>query len=239
MPNSKRLVARFLPMFLMLPAAAPPATTEIYEGTARDEKGRVVYFEKHEVSYDGPVSSSRVLSARTTYLNPDGTTRAELLSEFKGPAFLPAYTFKDLKMGITEGVRCCNPDGTLEVFHKDQRKQLAFRSDWVSGQGFHYFSRASLEQIAAGEKRLLQFLIPSRMEDFAFRLRQGEGSRPAQKEVEVVLEVQNWLLRIFAPTIRATYDTRTRRLLRYHGPSNIFDDKGDVQTVRIQYQYPK
>ncbi|MFN7685011.1 MAG: hypothetical protein ACK5QT_06325 [Oligoflexia bacterium] len=225
-----------------LGAAPLPERMETYEGIAKTEDGKIVYREKHEVIYDGVPPAARVLSARTTYLSPDGTTRAELTSEFKGPAFLPAYSFKDLKLGIQEGVRCCSPDGTLEVYHQDKRKQIAFKPDWVSGQGFHYFSRASLEQIASGEKRLLQFLIPSRLEDFAFRIRQGKGqadrSGGANKEVEVVLEVQNWLLRFFAPSIRATYDTKTRRLLRYHGPSNIFNDQGQVQTVKIEYQYP-
>lgn len=214
------------------------AFRETYEGTAKDLEGRVVYLEKHEVLYDGPPPHSRVLSAKTQYLNPDGTRRAELTSEFKGPSFLPSYSFQDSKLGISEGVRCCNPDSTLEVYHQGKTKRLRFEPEWVSGQGFHYFSRASLDPIAAGENRLLQFLIPSRLDTFQFQIRKGDGTDLAKKRVKVVLEVKNWLLRIFAPSITATYDTETRRLLSYLGPSNLQTDAGEVQTVTIEYRYP-
>jgi hypothetical protein len=249
MPSPKPPVARSIGFILstallnLFPVASAGASfVEKYEGTAKDLDGRLVYREVHEVTYDSAPPSGRVQVARTRYLNPDGSIRAELDSEFTGPSFLPSYTFKDHKLGVLEGVKLESDSEKLEVFHQQKRKKIAFKPDWVSGQGFHYFSRASLEKIAAGEKRLLEFLIPSRLENFSFRIRKGEAGterrRPDQREIDVVLEVQNWLLRIFAPKITATYDMDSRRLLRYLGPSNIQTEKGDVQTVRIEYQYP-
>ena len=194
----------------------------------------IVYRETHTVTYDG----ERVLSASTRYLYPDGKVRATLESRFPATPYLPDYTFKDSQGSIEEGVRCCAPDSTLEVHHQGKTKKLGFSTDWVSGQGFHYFSKDSLEKLAAGEQRLLEFLIPSRLEPFSFRIRSGENTDLSKNRVEVVLEVQSWILRLFAPKIRATYDLKTRRLVHYLGPSNLLDPKGDVQTVEIQYQYP-
>ncbi len=229
-------------LLLCATSGAQAAFVERYEGTAKDLDGKLVYREIHEVTYESAPPSGRVLSARTRYVNPDGTVRAELDSEFTGPSFLPAYTFKDHKLGVLEGVRLEAGSSSLAVFHQGKSKKIDFQPDWVGGQGFHYFSRASLEKIAGGEKRLLEFLIPSRLENFSFQIRKGEESqtekrRPDQRQIDVVLEVQNWILRLFAPKIIATYDMDSRRLLRYLGPSNIQTDKGDVQTVRIDYQY--
>lgn len=218
-------------------AQAGSPRTETYEGVATrvGAAGRpLVYRELHQVTYDG----DRVLAATTRYLLPDGKVRATLDSRFPGTAYLPDYTFKDSQGSIEEGVRCCSTDSTLEVHHQGKSKKLGFKPDWVSGQGFHYFSKDSLEKLAAGEQRLLEFLIPSRLEPFSFRIRSGENTDLSKSRVEVVLEVQSWILRLFAPKIRATYDLKTRRLVHYLGPSNLLDAKGDVQTVEIHYQYP-
>lgn len=218
-------------------ARAAPLRQESYEGVARlvGIAGKpVAYRELHEVNYDG----DRVVSTTTRYLAPDGKVRATLESRFPVSPYLPDYTFKDGQGPIVEGVRCCAPGSTLEVHHQGKTKKLSFKPDWVSGQGFHFFSQESLEKLAAGEQRLLEFLIPSRLEPFSFRIRSGEGTDLARNRVEVVLEVQSWILRLFAPKIRASYDLKTRQLVHYLGPSNLLDAKGNVQTVEIVYQHP-
>ena len=53
----------------------------------------------------------------------------------------------------------------------------------------------------------------------------------------VRLEIDNWLLRIFAPYVEAVYDVETRRLVRYEGVSNLASASGDYEKVTITYSY--
>lgn len=210
---------------------------ERYEGVATHLDGSPAYRELHEVTYD----EDRVVRAFTRYLNPDGSPRATLESTFPEGPRLPNYSFTDLGTdpGVREGVRCCAPGRTLEVFHQQKSRRLSYSDDWVTGQGFHYLAREALPSIARGVEQQIRFVIPSQLDSYSFRIRKGDASDPSSGSVEVVLEVQNWLLRLFAPSIHATYDIGRRRLLEYRGPSNLLDQKGDVKTVRIKYQYPE
>ena len=51
------------------------------------------------------------------------------------------------------------------------------------------------------------------------------------------LELDNWLLAVFAPSLKLVYDKSNRRLIEYEGLSNIPDSGGDRQDVRIIYEY--
>ena len=205
---------------------------ERYQGIARDEKNRVVYREEHEVEY----RNDRVRQARSRYFSPEGKLLAELDSEFPGGVSLPKYRFRNLAANYEEGVECC-AGGRLEVFHRGSRRTLEFQPNWVSGQGFHYLTREHLTSIRAGEKQEFVFLIPSKLAVYDFRIRSG-GSDPANPRQErVLLEIDQWFFRLFAPKIVATYDLETRRLMRYEGPSNIEDAQGNIPTVRIDYDY--
>jgi hypothetical protein len=56
-------------------------------------------------------------------------------------------------------------------------------------------------------------------------------------EATVRLEIDNWLLRLFAPHVDAVYDVDTRQLVRYEGTSNLADASGNYQKVTITYRY--
>jgi len=205
---------------------------ERYEGIARDSKGEIVYREKHEVSY----RDNRVQKALSRYLASDGRELAVLESEFPGTVSLPKYRFRNLVANYEEGVECCTGN-QLEVFHRGKRKTLAFQPNWVSGQGFHYLAREKLDQMDHGEREPFQFLIPSKMSTYDFRIRSGGHDPKNPRLVKILLEIDQWFFRLFAPKIIATYDLDTRRLMAYEGPSNIEDEKGNVPNVRIEYTY--
>lgn len=206
--------------------------TERYRGTARDRDGHLLYREEHEVDY----RDERVQRARSRYLSPEGGLLAELDSDFPSGVSLPKYRFSNRVANYEEGVECCT-ENRLEVFHRDRRKTLEFRPSWVSGQGFHYLTREKLDAIAAGESQEFKFLIPSKLDVYDFRIRSGGRDRNEPEWQRVLLEIDQWFFRLFAPKIIATYDLRTRRLMRYEGPSNLEDLQGNVPTVRIDYDY--
>ncbi|MEN9723872.1 MAG: hypothetical protein RJB38_1858 [Pseudomonadota bacterium] len=212
-------------------------TLERYTGIARDRQGKLLYREKHEVEY----LDQQVKKAVSEYLSPDGNLVARLKSEFPSPtSFLPKYQFENLQAQIQEGVDCCS-GSSLEVYHsrkgKTERTRLDFAPNWVSGQGFHYLARERLGEVARGEGQEFKFLIPSKMSAYNFRIRSG-GKDPTNLNYQkVLLEIDQWFFRLFAPKIIATYDTKTKRLMKYQGPSNLEATNGDVPEVTIDYTY--
>jgi hypothetical protein len=104
----------------------------------------------------------------------------------------------------------------------------------IVGQGFHQFIVNNLEQIAQGEIFQVRLILPSRLDQYEFRIRKKkiEGDT-----IFIRLEVENWLLRIFAPHIDVDYDLKNRHLLRYEGISNLEDTSGKHKKVFITYSY--
>jgi hypothetical protein len=98
-----------------------------------------------------------------------------------------------------------------ETYYQDNR---------IVGQGFHPFLCNRLESIAAGEIFHVQLVLPSRLNQYQFRIRklQIQGDVP-----RIRLEIDNWFLRLFAPQVDADYRLKTGRLLRYEGISNLTD----------------
>jgi hypothetical protein len=58
-----------------------------------------------------------------------------------------------------------------------------------------------------------------------------------EKRVSAELSLKHWLFRYFAPKLRLEYDKKERRLVEFHGVSNILTKAGDRQTVTIRYKY--
>ncbi len=113
-------------------------------------------------------------------------------------------------------------------------KYLAKENDQIVGQGFHQFIVHNLEQIAQGEVFQIRLVLPSRLDQYEFRIRKRkiEGDT-----LFIRLEVDNWLLRLFAPHVDVDYDLKKRHLLRYEGISNLEDTSGKHKKVTITYSY--
>jgi hypothetical protein len=92
----------------------------------------------------------------------------------------------------------------------------------------------NLEQIAQGEVFHIQLVLPSRLDQYEFRIRKRKINGDT---LYIRLEIDNWLLRMFAPHVDAEYDLRTRHLLRYEGVSNLEDTSGKHKKVTITYSY--
>ena len=67
----------------------------------------------------------------------------------------------------------------------------------------------------------------------AFKIRPDDA--PGASVGDVLLEVDNFLLKLVVPAIKASYDPKTRRLVRYVGTSNVRDEQGKNFDVRIEF----
>jgi hypothetical protein len=207
---------------------------ETFLGKAVNSKGALEYTEYHTVTH----KNGKVSESQTIYYDANNNKIGELISEYSfGPQF-GSYDFRDIRAQHQDGAKV-EPD-TIWLFRKQspkddiEEKYLAKEEDQIVGQGFHQFIVHNLEQIAQGEVFHIQLVLPSRLDQYEFRIRKRKINGDT---LYIRLEIDNWLLRMFAPHVDAEYDLKTRHLLRYEGISNLEDASGKHKKVTITYSY--
>jgi hypothetical protein len=207
---------------------------EIFVGKAVNSEGTLEYVEFHTVVH----RNGRISESQTIYYDANNKKIGELISEYSfGPQF-GSYDFKDIRAQYQDGAKV-TPD-RIWLFRKRspeediEEKYLPKEADQIVGQGFHQFIVHNLEQIAQGEILQVRLILPSRLDQYDFRIRKRkiEGDT-----LYIRLEIDNWFLRLFAPHVDVEYDLRTRHLLRYEGISNLEDTSGKHKEVTVTYAY--
>jgi hypothetical protein len=223
---------RLLWLALALFAGSAEAKDTAYLGEARDEKGNLVYTERHTVRS----GAQGVADSLTEYLAPDGSLIATLRSDYSRSVALPTYVFEDLRRDYREGLRW--QDGGYVVFHQtgsapEKTAPLRRDRDVFSCQGWHYYLIDNLDLLEK-ENIALNLVLPSELGPFPLAVRTLAAD---QTSVSAELKLKHWLFRYFAPKMRLEYDREHRRLREFHGVSNILSQSGERQTVTIRYTY--
>ena len=181
--------------------------THTYTGKAFNKNGDLFYVEKHDITYEGKT----LVKSLTTYYDPDDRIIGTLSSEYDADPRFCNYTFKDFRAEYEDGARM--ERSRICLFRKpapEERKESAClpkTQNQIVGQGFHHFIVNQLEAISNGEILHIYLMFPSRLDEYAFRIRKLEekGDR-----IRIRLEIDNWLLRFFAPHVDAVYDRKKR-----------------------------
>ncbi len=226
----------FLILFLTAAATAhAEKRVETFTGRAVDESGSIEYIERHRVVY----RSGSVVESETRYFDEQNRPIGKLVSDYSAGVRFGSYEFVDKRARYRDGARVL--EDAIVVFRDEaadnagvEQSVLPRKDDQIVGQGFHQFIRENLGRIADGEIFHVKMVLPSRLDQFAFRIRclQVNGNLAT-----VRLEIDNWLLRFFAPHLDAVYDVDTRHLVRYEGISNLADASGEYKKVTITYTY--
>jgi hypothetical protein len=233
--NSIRInLVLFIFMALNFSCPRAQAHGETFVGKAVNEKGILEYVEYHTVIYE----NGKVSGSQTIYYDANNTKIGELISEYSfGPQF-GSYDFKDIRAQYQDGAKVAAD--RIWLYRKLSPKDdidatyLPKEADQIVGQGFHQFIADNLERISQGEVFHIRLVLPSRLDQYEFRIRRRQIKG---NTLYIRLEIDNWLLRLFAPHIDVEYDLRTRHLLRYEGVSNLEDASGNHKNVTITYSY--
>lgn len=206
---------------------------EIHWGEARDEQGKLLYKERHEVTYD----NGRVKHSFTSYQDPSGNEFARLESDYRLSIMMPTYVFEDDRSGHREGLRF--EEGTYYIFDQESEgeektKVLDDDTNVYSCQGWHYYLVNNLDRVEAGEDLIVRLIFPDRLRPYTFKILSmgSEGDT-----IKVKVRIANWVLSLFVPHLEVVYDKKEKKLIEYYGVSNIVDAEGQLQKVHITYQY--
>lgn len=209
---------------------------QVYRGEAKVD-GKKVYEEIHTVEMEG----KNILSSLTEYKSPSGKLLGVLKNDYAKSLNAPVHTMDDPVHKNKHGLRY---DGdTLVLFNQDngeneETKKLD-KDDLkgklvVGGQGLHYYLVSNLEEVIKKGELDLKFLIPGRLDAYNFYLK---IVKKTEEQVHIEIEIDNWLLKLFAPKLKLVYERKKGRLLKYSGLSNITDEKKKMMNVDIEYFY--
>jgi len=224
--------------FVFSAALVFAAKTETYFGEAT-QKGQLVYREYHTVETD---DQGKVLRAKTEYKRPDGQLMAVLASDFTKSLTSPEHSFEDKRFNHKHGIRLNGDEVILYAQNDDKKEETKVLNKRQSGdrvmfgcQGLHYYLRENFDKVTQRKTTPIVFLIPGSLDSYNFELH-AKGTSGDLTNYEI--EIDNFFLKLFEPSLDIQYDTKTKRLIRYKGLSNLRNDKRKNQSVEITYTYP-
>ncbi len=195
------------------------------------EKKKPVYTERHTASY----KNEKLQTSHNDYFDLSGKKIAELNSDYSKSLMMPTYVFRDFRTGIEEGLRY--KAGKYLIFRKvkgkpEEVKPLDSVENIFSCQGWHYYLIANLAQLNKNPIKM-NLIFPSRLDYYSFRLRPLNSTEDILK---LRLEFDSWIIRLFTPHLDITFDKKKGKIVQYFGPSNIRNDRGEIQSVYIVYE---
>lgn len=216
-----------------VPGLAEVRRPSAFAGEAVGDDGRLRYVESH--GFEPTAAGFRQL---TVYRDAAGREIGRMEADYGRYRFAPAYRMVDVRHDTEEVVR---RDGSLvhvEVRQGERVRrrtlQLGSGRELIVGPGFNEFIAANWDTLLSGRTLVSDFVIPSRLQLVAFRIRHTpEGQSPRGHRFTV--SVDNAFLRLLAPQLVVEYDRQTRALLSYAGPSNVNDERNKSQTVTIRF----
>ncbi len=222
-------------VLVMLVAVPCQAADRHYLGVAYADGGdRVSYREEHWVYEDKDGQTRLVL-----YRCPSGAPFARKWVRERGRPVMPDFDFVDARNGYREGAHR-QADG-LEVYVQKgadaprRATTLALPEDGVIDAGFDAYVRNHWARLGQRSDLHMAFMVPSRLSYMDLRLDvTQDGSLDGQPVRRLRMSLAG-LLGLVTPTIELTYAMGDHRLLRFQGISNIRDDAGRNQRVRIEF----
>jgi hypothetical protein len=239
MMNSKMLkgclvFATLVLNFIWIPSAI--AEVERVYGKAYNLDGELEYVEEHVVTYE----NGSIAAIETTYYDAASQKIAGQVFDFTQGSQFGSYDFRDERHRYNDGVRVM-PDQIL-IYCKEnpksdtKRKYLPRNSDQIVGQGFYQYVASNLEALARGDSISAKLVLPAQMGQYDVRIYKNriQGNR-----IQLVVELDNWFLRLFAPNIEVEFDLNSRRLLWYRGISMVSNKDNKNIEIVTTYDYPQ
>ena len=217
-------------------ASVSPVFAEVKRvyGKAFNQKGQLEYVEAHALTYE----NDRIVAIETTFFDADSRKIASQVSEFThGPQF-GSYDFRDERHRYNDGARVMS-DRILLYTKKNpeadtKRTYIAKKPDQIVGQGFYQFMAANLDSLARGKSISAKLVLPAQMNQYDVRIRKQHLE---DNRLQLVVELDNWFLRLFTPNVQVEYDLKSRRLLWYRGISMVPNKENKSVEVVTTYDY--
>ena len=213
------------------------ARTEKFIGEARTESGELFYTENHTITYDG----KKPIKIETIYKDKNNKEKGRLVSDLSFDPYCPPHQFQDISARRSSSVEYLVGKSQLRIRNdkpgqSTQERVLTIDELKVCAQGAFFFMQDNISVFMNNETRSLRFVVPPKLTHYGFRIRKI-NENAEKNEITLRIEIDNWLFRLFAPSIEADINTENRRLMQYRGASNLMGPGDRPVNVVITYQY--
>ena len=204
-----------------------------FSGRAVDAKGRLLFIEDYIVEKEG----DKILKVETKFTSPEGAKLGLMSSHFENANFLPKVLFQKTQSSLEYGVHLF--EKSIELFKKNssaapKKKKIAMQENMVAGHGFYFYILDKLEMLLQGEKHQMVFVQPNRLDCYTFNMKATSLKTP-KDHIQVILTIDNPLLKKLVPEIEIVIDRSTRSLVSYKGLSGFLSENASLKTISIQY----
>lgn len=208
-----------------------------YEGEARLKSGEVFYTEYHDLD----LTNGQLTHAKTIYKDGNAKLIAELDSDFLKSKLLPDCQFLDHRDLYEYKLRLNVVEHTIQMSHRDspkenwKEKNVKVEGQAMVLQGALSFIQDNMDELKSGKTQTVQIATPSRL-DVSEVLLIPEMD-VTKDRLTVTIKPKSQFLRLVFPESKLIFEIAKRRLLEFHGISNLLDEKEKSQYVDIKYKY--
>jgi len=223
---------------LLLPAMPALSHAGSFEGASHYsgmayavDGGQLRYREEHWLFREQGTLTRLVL-----YRCPSGQPFARKWLRYPDQPWTPDFTFEDARDGYQEGAT--RLPGAWRVYVREradaptQTAELPSRPDTVVDAGFDAFVQSHWAALARPEGVRASFVVPGRLSYLDLRLKPLGDAEGSTRQFRLGLD---GLLGAVTPSIQLTYANTDRHLEEFAGISNIRDERGHRQRVRIRF----
>lgn len=185
-------------------------------------------------------------SVRVDYMTPEGGVFASKTLVYQGEAFQPSFNFEDTRDNEYVSAQFQGARLVLShVMNNTQNEKVIYdNARMVIDAGFDAYIQLNWDKLMAGKQLKFDFAMPARLGSLQLEVRKIKGADSPVYDAEFG---KDWIyfritpakafISLFADPIHLAYDPNGKYLMRFHGRSNIDDDRGGPQDVRIEYEY--
>jgi hypothetical protein len=206
-----------------------------YSGTASaHHSSQFLYGERDVLHYQGGRLTERV----QLYTCRDGSAFARKLVGDQDP-LAPNFALSDAANGMQQGIRG-EAQSRIVYFRAsatdtEKSAPVPHVDGLVSDTGFDEFVRRNWSPLMSGGPVTLRFLVPSRLQDYAFQAQHLRSAAvdgvPAELFRLRLSGFWGWLL----PGIDVSYSASDHQLVRYEGLSDLRNPAGDNFKADIDF----
>lgn len=206
------------------------------QGRAINSDGKLVYIENHTKTFDNKLAQLQV-----EYVNPQtNITYATLNVNYLNSRYMPESTFNNKLSGFsTKSIFDISNKELIFSFKptsdsKSRSKSFEIKENLITIHGLNYFIIDNFDELIQKKTKKIKMILAAKLEYYSFKLSLHKKS---SKEVTFNVEIDSWLIRMFAPKLKLTYSLPEKKFIRFEGVSNLIPGKEKIQDVVVKFTY--
>lgn len=228
----------------LLASALPSESSYQFKGYAYSQDDKTLLYSEHhmmELNEQGKLIRSQVL-----YYSSTGKLMAQKQLKYHANGYLPDFEYTNLFNRQGFKVRGNEKDISITTKQNDQVSEQSVgvinQRPMIVDAGFDVFMRENWKDLLAGEKKIVEFLSPTRAMFITFEIQRIDRASQKRLDNQIVafqLSPKNFIISLLVDPIDLEYHKKTGRIMSYQGLTNIekVDDPEQNYVADIEYVY--